>query len=141
MNCGALRDEGNIRVSVGYSFAQWGGRSLQRDEVFDGEHLRGEQTVERIEAEGSAPAQEVGYVGRLKTGLTGEDGSVHTASIDPPEEFQTEALMQLGKIHCGKLASRQRCHSEGLSVRNVTADGSCGNRNSETGWHDAVFSL
>lgn len=79
-------------------------------------------------------------MGGLKTGLAGEESSVHTASIDPPEEFPTEALMQLGKIHCGKLASRQRCHSEGLSVRNVTADGSCGNRNSGTGCHDAVSS-
>ena len=79
---------------------------IQREQVSDGEHLRGEKTIETAEAEGAAAAKEIGDMRGLESCLAGEESSIHTASIDPPEEFQAETLLQLGEVHCGKLASR-----------------------------------
>lgn len=56
MDCGALCHNGNIRVSVGYTFAEWGGCLLQCEQVVDSEHLRGKEAIERIKAEHSATA-------------------------------------------------------------------------------------
>jgi hypothetical protein len=83
-----------------------GGGVFEGKQISDGEHLRGEKTIETAEAEGAAAAKKIGNMGRLKSGLAGEESSIHTASIDPPEEFPAEALLQLGEVHCGKLASR-----------------------------------
>jgi hypothetical protein len=68
--------------------------------------LRGEQTIEPVEAEGSAAAKEIGDMGGLKSCLAREEGAIHTAAIDPPKELLAEALLQLSEVHCGKLASR-----------------------------------
>jgi hypothetical protein len=79
---------------------------LEREQITDGEQLGGEETIESAETESAAPAKKIRNMGRLESCLAGEESSIHTASIDPPEEFPAEALLQLGEIHCGKLASR-----------------------------------
>lgn len=83
-------------------FTRSGGRIFESEQIADGEHLGGEKTIESVEAQRTAPAKKIGNMGRLKSGLAGEESSIHTASIDPPEEFPAEALLQLGEIHCGK---------------------------------------
>jgi hypothetical protein len=68
--------------------------------------LGGEKSIKSAEAEGAAPAKKIGNMRRLESGLAGKESSIHTASIDPPEEFPAEALLQLGEVHCGKQNSR-----------------------------------
>ena len=64
--------------------------------------MSGEQSIETVEAEGASAAKKIGNMRGSKSSLTGEESSIHTASIDPPKEFQAEALLQLGEVHCGK---------------------------------------
>jgi hypothetical protein len=98
---------GNCSMADGAcGFTRTGGAVIERKQISDGEHLCGEKTIETIDAESAAAAQEIGDMRGLKSGLAGEESSIHTASIDPPEEFQTETLLQLSEVHCGKLASR-----------------------------------
>ena len=98
---------GNTSVGdAGCRFTRTGGHVIQRKQVADGEHLCGEKTIETTKAEGTPAPQEVGDMRGLKTSLASENSSIHTASIDPPEKFHAETLLQLGEVHCGKLASR-----------------------------------
>jgi hypothetical protein len=72
-----------VREAV-WRFAWTGRHVIQREQVTDREHLGGKKTIETAEAEGTAPAQEVGDMRGLKASLTCENSSIHTASIDPP---------------------------------------------------------
>lgn len=100
-------DDGNDGVGdAACGVALGGGRVFESGEVADGKHLRGEKAIEPAEAEGAAAAQEVGDMRGLEAGLPGEDCPIYAAAIDPPEDFQAEPLLQLGEVHCGKLASR-----------------------------------
>ena len=79
---------------------------IQGEQISEGEHLGGEKTIESAQAESAAAAKKIRDMRGLESGLAGEESSIHTASIDPPKEFQAETLLQLGEVHCGKLASR-----------------------------------
>lgn len=107
MNGSAWCHNGNSSVGdAACRFTRSCGGVLEREQISDSEHLSAEKTIEAAETEGAAPAKEVGNMRRLESGLAGEESSIQTASIDPPEEFPAEALLQLGEVHCGKLASR-----------------------------------
>ena len=98
---------GNSSVSDAARCFTWSrGNVFEREQIPDGEHLSGEKTIESVEAEGASPTKKIGDMRGLKSCLAGEESSIHTASIDPPKEFQAETLLQLGEVHCGKLASR-----------------------------------
>ena len=112
---------------------------VEREEIVHGEHLGGEQPVQTAEAEGAAAAEEVGDMRGLESCLAREQRPIQTAAIHPAEEFHAESILQLGEVHCGKLASSQRCHRTALSVRNVTAESSCGNRLLGIATHGAVW--
>jgi hypothetical protein len=89
---------------------------VDSEQVGDGEHLRGEKAIEAAETERSAAAQKIGDVRGLKSCLTREESSIHTASIDPPKKFLAEALLQLGEVHCGKMGGVLLMELSGLEV-------------------------
>jgi hypothetical protein len=103
MNGRARCHNGNRSVGdAAYRFTRSRGCVIEREQISDGEHLGGEKAIESTEAEGAAAAKEIGDMRGLETCLAGKESSIHTASIDPPEEFQAETLLQLGEVHCGK---------------------------------------
>ena len=104
MDGGSGCHNGNGGVCCASNALTWSGRVVEREQIADGEHLGGEKAIEPIETEGSATAQEIGDVRGLKSCLACEESSIHTASIDPPKDFLAEALLQLGKVHCGNAA-------------------------------------
>jgi len=107
VDCSGWCHNGNSSVGdAACGFTRRGWRVFEGEQIIDGEHLSGEQSIETAEAEGASAAKKIGNMGGSKSSLTGEESSIHTASIDPPKEFQAETLLQLGEVHCGKLASR-----------------------------------
>lgn len=115
---GAWCHNGNSSVGeAACRFTRSGRVVLEREQITDGEQLGGEQTIESAEAESAAPAKKIRNMGRLESCLAGEESSIHTASIDPPEEFPAEALLQLGEIHCGN--DGRSAVSRGCAVRRL----------------------
>lgn len=61
MDCCTLCHNGNRCVCSGsYTFAGYAGYFFCSQQIFNGEHLCGEETIECVEAESSAPAKEIG---------------------------------------------------------------------------------
>jgi hypothetical protein len=122
MNGGGRCHNGNRSVGdAAYRFARTVMCVIEGEQISQGEHLGGEKTIESAEAEGAAAAKEIGDMRGLESGLAGEESSIHTASIDPPEEFQAETLLQLGEVHCGNTVIRVNYRIGGRSVARMTA--------------------
>lgn len=67
--------------------------------VFDREHLRGENAIERGEAESALAADEVGEMGGAETGLAGEQGAGELTAIDAARDLNAQLLVKLREIH------------------------------------------
>ena len=107
MNGGGRCHNGNRGVGdAAFRLTRTGMCVIECEQISEGEHLGGEKTIESAQAESAAAAKKIRDMRGLESGLAGEESSIHTASIDPPKEFQAETLLQLGEVHCGKLASR-----------------------------------
>jgi hypothetical protein len=116
-------------------FTRRGWRVFEGEQLIDGEHLSGEQSIETAEAEGASAAKKIRNMRGSKSSLTGEESSIHTASIDPPKEFQAETLLQLGEVHCGKtvawLEERQAAMTGDVARIVATVDATADVRNRE----------
>jgi len=76
-------------------------------EVGGGEVLRVEDAVHRIEGELAAAVQEVGEVGLAEAGLPREERNAEGAALDSADEFEAEALVDLGNGHLWKVHHQQ----------------------------------
>jgi hypothetical protein len=81
----------------------WGGGldccDFEREDLFDGEILRGENAVQAFEGEGAFAIEEIRDMRLLKASLQGEAAASEGAAFDAPEEFETEKFMQVLKVH------------------------------------------
>src|ERR1700760_3008604 len=80
---------------AGSRLTRSGGHIFECEQIADSEHLSGEKTIETAKTEGASAAKKVGDMRGAKSRLASEESSIHAASIDPPKEFQAEALLQL----------------------------------------------
>lgn len=72
----------------------WGGQDL-----IDGEVLGCEDSIETVEREGSFAVKEVRDMGLAEAGLLGESRAGEGVLVDAADEFETKALVQIGKVH------------------------------------------
>lgn len=84
---GNVGDGGGVEGGTGLGSTRLGG--IERDEVGDGEHLRGENAVEAGQAERASAVEEVGDVGLLESRLAGEQSTRETAAINAAKQLQT----------------------------------------------------
>ena len=75
----------------------WAGRA--RKQIGDGEHLGGENAVHTSEAESAFAVEEVRDVGLAKPCLPSEQRTCKSTAVDATEQFQTEPLVQVKKVH------------------------------------------
>jgi hypothetical protein len=89
---------------------------IERQDLVDGEVLRGEDAVETFEGKGAFAIEEVGNVGLLEAGLLGEAAAGEGTAFDAAKEFDAEELMQVLKVH------RYKFIRAGLLWRTISFD-------------------
>jgi hypothetical protein len=76
-----------------------GGGEVQRQDLVDGEILRGEDAVEAFERERALSIEEVGDMRLLKACLLGEAAAGEGPALDAAEEFQAEEFVEVLEVH------------------------------------------
>jgi hypothetical protein len=99
VHSGRGRDDGDCVDGIGGGRGVGCGEELKRHDLIDGELLRGEDAVEAFERKSALAIEEVGDMGLSESGLSRETGSGESSKFDPTEEFETEKLVEILKIH------------------------------------------
>jgi hypothetical protein len=112
------RDDGHDLDGVAGRSREGGLRrgEIERQDLVDGEVLRGEDAVETFEGKGAFAIEEVGNVGLLEAGLLGEAAAGEGTAFDAAKEFDAEELMQVLKVH------RYKFIRAGLLWRTISFD-------------------
>ncbi len=76
-----------------------GGGDLQREDLVDGEVLRGEDSVEAFERKRTFAIEEVRDMRLLEACLLGEAAAGEGAALDAAQEFDAEEFVQVLKVH------------------------------------------
>jgi hypothetical protein len=100
---GGGRDDGNGLDRIAVFEEGWSGGcvEVEREYVFDGEFLRGQDAVESFEREGAFSVEEIGDVGLLEAGLMGEATAGEETTVDAPKEFKPKEFVKVLKVHNG----------------------------------------
>jgi hypothetical protein len=69
--------------------------------------LCGKDAIHRFQRKLAPVMQKVGEMGLAKAGLAGQQRDAYRPALYPPEQFQAEALVHLGKIHVWKIRHEQ----------------------------------
>lgn len=81
----------------------WGsglcGVEVHRQNLIDGEVLRGQDAVESFERKGAFAVEEIGDMGLLKACLLGEPTACKYAAFDASKEFDAKEFVEVLKIH------------------------------------------
>lgn len=107
MERGGSGDERNCVVIRLRESGLMGGEELIRQKIGDGKELGLEDAIQSFKTQDALLAEKVGDVCLPKAGLAREHASGEDTAINPTNEFQTKALMELGKIHVWKVASQR----------------------------------
>ncbi len=96
------RDRAGVLIFLPESFLR-----QRRQQIGDGESLRGQDTVYGLKRKLTAAAQEIRKMGLPKAGLAGEQRDAECAPLDPAQQFQAESLVHLAEIHLWKVRRQQ----------------------------------